>query len=109
MAFDETLAERVRSLLKRRKGFAEKKMFGGLCFLQNGNMVCGINDDKLMLRLGNDEAAAALSEKHVAPMDFTGRALKSMVFVEPAGTKSDADLKAWVERAWTIGKTMPPK
>jgi len=109
MAYDEHLAERVRSALKRQPGITEQKAFGGFGFMLHGNMICGIIGEKLMLRLGADGAQTALEEEHVAPMDFTGRVIKTMVFVEPTGIEGDADLKRWVKAGVTFAKTLPPK
>lgn len=109
MTYDEELADRVRALLKRRKGFSEKKMFGGICFLLNGNMCCGVTRNKLMLRLGNEGTAAALSEPNIRKMDFTGRPMKSMVYVDPAGYASDEDMNGWVRRAAEFCRSLPPK
>ncbi|MCA8916253.1 MAG: TfoX/Sxy family protein [Planctomycetes bacterium] len=109
MAYDEKLADRTRSALKGVKGLAEIKMFGGLCFTVNGNMVCGIVDDKLMLRVGKDNYDAALKLKHVEPMTFTGKPMKSMVYVTPAACKTPAAVKPWVKRALDFAKTLPPK
>lgn len=109
MAFDETLADRIRSVLKRQKGVAERKMFGGLAFLLNGNMCCGVTKDQLMLRLGEQGTAEALTQPHARPMDFTGKPMKGMVFVAPAGLASDEDLRGWVERAVAFVSTLPAK
>ena len=84
-------------------------MFGGLAFLVGGHMACGIVGDELMLRLGVEGADAALDEPHVRPMDFTGKPLSTMVFVEPAGLQSDQPLAAWIERALNFVRTLPPK
>lgn len=73
MAYDEDLARRVRDALPDDAPIRERKMFGGLSFLFNGHMACGIVGDALMLRLGPDGAQQALNEPHVRPMDFTGR------------------------------------
>lgn len=109
MAYREEVAERIRDLLKRRRGVTERKMFGGIAFLYNGHMYCGVNGEDLMLRLGNDESAKALTEPHTRPMDFTGKPLKSMVYVNPEGYDADDDLQAWVDRALQFAKTLPPK
>jgi TfoX/Sxy family transcriptional regulator of competence genes len=109
MAYDEAVAERVRSVLKRRRGISERKMFGGIAFMLKGNMCCGVQDKDLVLRLGKDAAAEAMNGPHTRPMDFTGKPLKSMVYVGPAGYRSDEDLMAWVERAVNHVKTLPPK
>ena len=109
MPYDEDLAVRTRALLKRRKGITERKMFGGVAFMANGHMCCGVTGDYLMLRLGNKGAAAALQEAGTRPMDFTGKPLKSMVYVEPAGYESDDGLCYCVERALKFAKSLPPK
>ena len=109
MAYREEVAERIRSVLDQRRGVTERKMFGGTSFLYNGHMCCGVNGEDLMLRLGNEEAAKALAEPHTRPMDFTGKPLKSMVYVNPEGYDSDDSLRAWVDRALHFAKTLPPK
>ena len=109
MPYDEFLAERIRSALGRRRNLTEKRMFGGLAFLLDGNMVCGIVGERLMLRLGEQGASDALGEDHVLPMDFTGKPIKTMVYVEPRGIEPEADLKHWVEAALAFAKTLPKK
>jgi TfoX/Sxy family transcriptional regulator of competence genes len=108
MAYSEELADRIRAVVGD-DGVTERRMFGGLCIMRRGNMVCGVTGESLMLRLGPDGADAALDEPHTRPMDFTGKPLKSMVFVEPAGIASDADLRAWIRRAEDFVATLPPK
>ena len=109
MAYEEYLAERVRKVIGKRREITEKKMFGGLGFMFRGNMACGLVGEKLMLRLGEAGAAAALQEDHVVPMDFTGKPIKTMVFVEPAGLESEKELSRWVGKALAFAKTLPPK
>lgn len=109
MPYDASAADRVRRLLKGKKGFSERKMFGGLAFLLGGHMCCGVLRDDLVLRLGDAGAAKALRQRHVRAMDFTGRPMKSMVYVEPAGYASDAALERWVGEAATFARSLPPK
>lgn len=109
MAYDEALAARVRSTLHRRKGLGEKKMFGGLCFLINGNMAAGVVEDRLMVRVGKDKHDEALALPHARPMDFTGKPMRGMVYVEPAGLREDADLKAWLDRGVRFARSLPAK
>ena len=109
MAYEDAVADRVRKILKRRKGISERKMFGGIAFMLNGNMVCGVIKKDLVLRLGKERAAKALSEPHTREMDFTGKAIKSMVYIDPAGYESDDQLRAWVQRAFDYAKTLPAK
>lgn len=109
MAYDEDLARRIRAYLGARTELAERKMFGGLCFLVQGNMCCGPVREDLMLRLGNEGAEAALGEPGVRPMDFTGRPMRSMVFVAGKVLEDDAVLEAWLDRALTFALSLPPK
>jgi TfoX/Sxy family transcriptional regulator of competence genes len=108
VAYDEELADRVRIVLVGEPGLTERKMFGGLAFMLNGNMACGIVKDELMLRLGAEGADAALEEPHVRQMDFTGRPMTGMVYVEPTGL-DDAGLRRWVEQAAGFARSLPPK
>ena len=88
----------------------ERKMFGGLAFMVFGNMSCGVcNDGVLMLRLGEEKAAEALKEPHVRPMDFTGKPIKSMVFIDPPAIATDDGLQQWIQRALDFALTLPPK
>jgi TfoX/Sxy family transcriptional regulator of competence genes len=109
MAFDESLASRIRAVLARRKGVAEKKMFGGLGFLLNGNILVGVWKDSLIVRLDPDTYDDALLEPHVREFDITGRAMKGWVLVEPDGVAEDDPLKAWIERALQFVKSLPKK
>jgi TfoX/Sxy family transcriptional regulator of competence genes len=90
VAYDERLAARVRDLLAGDPGLSERKMFGGLAFMHDGNMCCGIVGDRLMLRLGAELAEQALKQTHVHPMDFTGRPMTGMVYVAPQGLRGNA-------------------
>jgi TfoX/Sxy family transcriptional regulator of competence genes len=109
MAYDLGLADRIRVVLGSLGEFSEKKMFGGLCFLVNGHMCCGIVKADLMLRLTPQTATAALRELHTRPMDFTGKPMKSMIYVGAAGIDSDASLKQWVRAAERVARTLPGK
>jgi len=108
VAYDETLAARVRDAMGPEPALTERKMFGGIAFMLGGHMFCGIVGDELMLRLGREGADAALERAHVRPMDFTGRPLAGMVFVGPAGLRGPA-LGRWVARAVAYVRTLPPK
>lgn len=109
MAYDETLAARVRKILSPMAGFSEKKMFGGLCFLVLGNMCCGVLKDELVLRLDSARAQELLSLQHTRPMDFTGRPMKGFVFIEAEGLRTDRQLRDWVSMALAFVQALPPK
>ena len=109
MAFDETLAARIREVLARKRGVEEKKMFGCICFLINGNALAGVWKNRLIARLGPDEGEAALRETHVRAFDITGRPMRNWVAVKPEGVEGDDQLKDWIERAMKFVKTLPRK
>jgi TfoX/Sxy family transcriptional regulator of competence genes len=108
VAYDENLADRVRAVLPPGAAVTERQMFGGLAFMLSGHMFCGVVKDSLMLRLGPEAAARALDQPYVRPMDFTGRPMKGMVFVDPAGLHGDA-LGQWVGSAADYARCLPPK
>jgi len=108
VAYDEDLADRVRAVLPPAEAVTERQMFGGLAFMLGGHMFCGVVKDTLMVRLGPDGAGRALDRPHVRPMDFTGRPMKGMVFVEPGGLHGAA-LRRWVDAAACYARSLPPK
>ena len=109
MAFSEPLADRIRAALARRRGVSEKKMFGGVAFLANGHMFCGVNKDDLVVRVGPDAWAKALSRKHARPMDFTGKPLGGYVYVAPPGVRTAAALKTWLDQGLRFARTLSPQ
>ena len=109
MAYDEGLAERIREHFQGRNNVEEKKMFGGLCFMVSNHMCCGIVKDTLMARVGPDNYENCLAAKHAGEMDFTGKAMKGMVYVSPKGIESDTDLANWIDRCLTFVESLPAK
>lgn len=109
MAYDETVAKRVRSALGKTPDVVEKRMFGGIAFMLRGNMCCGVIGDRLMLRVGPGGYEAALSRPHARPMDFTGRPMKGLVYVDPAGFASTGDLEEWIAKAMEFALSLPAK
>ncbi len=109
MAYDETLAERIRELLGMRPDLVEKKMFGGIAFMVGGHMAVGIVGEDLMVRVGPEGFAKALAEPHARPMDFTGTPSKNMVYVAPDGVRTEKALATWVERGVRFADGLPPK
>jgi TfoX/Sxy family transcriptional regulator of competence genes len=109
MAYDEDLARRVRGLLADEDGVTEKKMFGGLAFLMNGNMcVSASGRGGLLLRI-DPANTAALAKPHAAPMKMRGRTMAGWVVVAPEGIKTARELAAWVKLGVAYARTLPPK
>lgn len=109
MAYDEKLAKRVRDYLQGRHGTSEKRMFGGLSFIVDGNMCVGILGDRLMVRVGADGYDHALAEPQVKPMDFTGRPLRGFVYVDPEGFKTEDSLMKWIDRGLQVASSLKSK
>ena len=109
MACNESLAERIRQGLARRKNVEEKKMFGGIGFLLNGNLLVGVWKDSLIVRLGPDQAEEALLEPHVEEFDITGRPMKGWVLIGLEGVKDDDQLSGWIQRAVKFVGKLPAK
>jgi hypothetical protein len=109
MAYSESLAARIRDALSRKKGVEEKKMFGGVGFLLNGNLLVGVWKASLVVRLGPDEGEEALKEPHVKEFDITGRPMRNWVLVEPAGVEDDGQSSAWIEQAARFVGALPAK
>lgn len=108
MAYDERLAERLRVIVGGTAGVDEKRMFGGVAFLKNGKMFCGIVKDDLMVRVGGEGYEAALAEAYVRPMDFTGRPMNGYVFVGPGGTRSEQAIRKWAAQGVSFVNTLKP-
>jgi TfoX/Sxy family transcriptional regulator of competence genes len=109
MAFDEQLAERIRAHLGKRTRVTERRMFGGITFMLQGNMCCGVHRDALIARLGAEEASRALAEPHTRVFDLTGRPMKAWVLVDPEGLAKAGQVEKWVDRAAKYAGSLPPK
>jgi hypothetical protein len=107
--YDQTTAGRVRAALAGRRDVVEKHMFGGLTFMVNGQMCCGLTESSFMVRVGPDAYDEALLEAHARPMDFTGRPLKGLIYVDPPGYKTDAQLKKWIALGVAFTTSSKPK
>jgi TfoX/Sxy family transcriptional regulator of competence genes len=109
MPYDELLATRIRAAIGPIPELKEKKMFGGVCVLVNGNMACGVYKDDLIVRVGTEKYQEALSHPHTKLFDITGKALKGWVMVEPEGCATESALKAWVEQGVAFARSLPGK
>ncbi len=109
MAYDEKLAGRVRGLLAKRKAIAEKKMFGGVAFLLNGNMCVGLHDGELIVRVDPKKTGEALAEPHTRIFDMTGRPMKGWILVKSSGVASEDALAKWVSVGVSYAASLPAK
>jgi len=109
MPYDPSLAGCVRDLLARVPHLEEKRMFGGVCFLLNGNLLVGVWKDCLIARVGPEQYEESLQQPHVRLFDVTGRAMKGWVMVGPEGVETDEQVRTWIDRAAQFVQTLPPK
>lgn len=109
MPYSQSLTNRVRDVFAGQRGISERKMFGGIAFLLHGNMCVGVWQTSLIVRLGLEQAAAALKEPYVAEFDVAGRPMKGWVLVEADGLDTDQQLHGWIERAVEFVETLPRK
>jgi hypothetical protein len=109
MRFDESLARRIRDLLVRKRNIEERKMFGRLCFLLNGNALAGVWKDRLIAQLGPAHYEEATLEPHVRAFDITGKPMRNWVAVEPEGVEDDDQLQEWIRRATKFVRKLPMK
>lgn len=109
MAYDLDIAARIRRQLARRKNVVEKKMFGGICFLLDGHMCCGVLGSDVIVRVGAERAPLLLKEKHARVFDFTGKPSRNMLYVGPKAVEKDTELKKWVQESVKYAASLPPK
>jgi TfoX/Sxy family transcriptional regulator of competence genes len=110
MAYDEELADRVRALLGDRPGLTEKKMFGGLAFLVNGNMaIAASGQGGILVRVDPDESDALVASTPAEPMEMRGRSMAGWLRVDTADVADDGTLAEWVERGAAYAASLPAK
>ncbi|MGZ6779884.1 MAG: TfoX/Sxy family protein [Mycobacterium sp.] len=110
MAYDEDLADRIRELLGAHQGVEEKRMFGGLAFLINGNMTVAVSGrGGLMVRVPPDDTETLLARRHVEPMVMAGRETRGWLRVSVDGVKTKRQLQSWVGRGVEHATSLPPE
>ena len=109
MAYDEALAERIRTIITARSDVTERKMFGGIAWMLGGNMACGVLGEDLLVRLAYDDADRALAEPNTRVFDMTGRPARGMVVVVGESVTADADLARWIDAGADHAASLPPK
>jgi TfoX/Sxy family transcriptional regulator of competence genes len=110
MAYDEHLADRIREAVEGESGLTEKRMFGGLGFMVDGNMaVAASSEGGLLVRVDPAEGEALVAQEHARPMEMRGREMTGWLRVDPPALGADADLKRWVDIGVTYARSLPPK
>lgn len=109
MPYNEEINTRLKSLIIKWKDITHKKMFGGVCYLLNGNMLCGVYKEFLILRLGPNLDEKLYSNPHVRPFDITGKPMKGWIMVEKNGFLKDEELKKWLTLGKDFVRTLPAK
>ncbi|MBM3146292.1 MAG: TfoX/Sxy family protein [Actinobacteria bacterium] len=107
MAYDQSVDDRVAEVALTW-GAERRRMFGGTCYLVNGNMAAGVIGDELILRLGEKGGTKAMTDPHVRPFDMTGKPMRGWMMVRPAGFAGDR-LSDWLARAKQFAESLPPK
>lgn len=108
MPYNVKLAERIRAELQGMP-FVEKKMFGGVGFLFNGNLACGVNKDDFIVRVDPEKHAVLLKKPNVRPFDMTGRPMKGWLVVGADGVKTAKQLSTWIREGVAFAASLPPK
>ena len=109
MAYDEGLYELLKDDLADLQGLEEKRMFGGVAFMLNGNMLCGVHMDGAMYRVGTENEAAALAVPGAKPMTFTGRRMGGFIDAGPEAMAAEDARAALLRLALEYVTTLPPK
>ena len=109
MAYNKNLGLRISHFLADEPSLVEKKMFGGVGFLLDGNMACGVIQDFLIVRVGADAYQSALDQPNVRPFDMTGRPMSGWVMVDPPGISDEEALEAWIRQGCDFARSLPPK
>jgi len=99
----------VNAILAGLSGLLEKRIFGGIGYLLNGNMACGVHKKCLIVRVGPDRYQAALQQDHMKIFDITGRPMTGRVMVSAEGVADEQNLKQWVQQGVEFASTLPPK
>jgi len=110
VAYDEELANRIRELVGAEQGLTEKRMFGGLAFMINGNMsVSASGQGGLLLRVNPDETDALLREEHAQPFVMRGRAMEGWLRIDREGLRTKRQLERWIAHGVAYARSLPAK
>ena len=110
MAYDEELADRIREVVQDERGLTEKRMFGGLAFMIDGNMAVGASGQGgMLLRVDPDRTDSLVRPPHVRRFEMRGREMAGWLRVDAEAVKTDDELRRWVDHGVTYARSLPPK
>ena len=109
MAYDETLAGRIRNVVSEVPEIIEKKMFGGIGFLVKGNMACGVHGSEFIVRIGAAKYGEAIQKPNTKPFDLTGKSMSGWLVVLPEGIEKDESFRFWIQQSIEFAHTLPEK
>lgn len=109
MVYDPGLSQRIREIMQEQPELREAEMFGGICFMLQGNMACGVIGDELMVRVGKQRHELAHVQPNTRPFDFTGKPMRGWVVVTPEGIEEDQQLRDWLQLGIDYALSLPPK
>ena len=106
---DEILSQRIQAELKDLPGLVTKKMFGGVGFLIQGNMACGVHKGSLIVRVGPGKYEQSLAQPNTRAFDMTGHPMAGWIVVDPPGFDLQEDLHRWIWEGVEFARTLSPK
>ncbi len=109
MVYNHELEEYLDQTLTPQEKFTKKKMFGGICYLTNGNMVCGVHKDSIILRMGVENAEQAQQDPYFEDFDITGRKMKGWVMIHQKHMIPDKAIQHWIQKTLEFCESLPPK
>jgi hypothetical protein len=110
MAYDEELANRVRELVQDEQGLTEKRMFGGLAFMINGNMaVSASGQGGLLLRVDPAQSETLVRPPDVRRFEMHGREMDGWLRIDPSALHTDAEFRRWVDTGVSYARSLPAK
>ena len=109
MAYSEELAQRIRDVIGGRDGVTERKMFGGIAWMVDGNMACGTMGENLLVRMDRDDTERILAEPHVAPMKMGARTMRGFFTVDAVAISDDGELARWIDAGAAYASSLPAK
>ncbi len=109
MTYNTGLAQRMRNHLNQIPYLTEKAMFGGVAFMVNGNMACGVHKQSMIVRVGSEKHDLAMALPHTHIFDLTGRPMAGWVLIDPEGCEGDEQLQAWIQKGLDFARSLPAK